>query len=366
MASPWVALVGLGGATVGYGVSEAVQAVRRRRRRTRRSKSIEQLNAQLHAMGIASELDVLTAGPFLKREEPQEVPTGSEISETRDVVVRLGKSRPASPWLRGIIERNRERWLAAGYYDGQVAGVTAIQFPRSPDEEVPSVVLDTRPVGYFEFLGTNANLKLRHDLSPSDQSYLQGRQENPLEPVYEFANPLSVEVLLICDRRQKFVLQRRSGKTSLRQGTLFPSVAENVSIKQDSTASGELDVLNTVRRGMREELGVDPTLVDRVYATALCFDHEIWDYKFTFVAFTELDESSIRTGFQAGLAKDRYESAELLFFDFPLKDFRSSFSREPWGPEAGMAYIRAIAEEYSWKKALSTVGAAPTSIATSK
>ena len=236
-----------------------------------------------------------------------------------------------------------------GFYNGTIFGVSKINFDRIGEEETPRITIYGSPVTYFHFLVTNANVELRNDLSEDEKAWLANKTygSEPQFPIPGFANPLSVEVLLLCDGGKRAVLTRRSGRTVFRGGRVGASVMETVSpvLSEGASGTGEIDIFEVIKRGIKEELGVDRDEIqeDSIRITSLAFDDEVYDYKFTAVATSLLSETELRQRFSIGISKDRYENSELLFFDFPLTVDEIENSAERFSPEAVAVLIMAQA-----------------------
>jgi hypothetical protein len=254
------------------------------------------------------------------------------------------------------VEKYSERWKSKGFYESaEIAGVTEISYPRAGERESEALHLVVRPFRYFAFLATNANVKLRNDLEEEDREWLLRQTENydPNEPIPAFVNPLSVDVLLLCDEERKFVLTRRSGHTVYRGGLIGPSAAETVSTSLDQR-DGEIDLVNAVRRALNEEIGIQAEYLEEVYFTDLLFDKRVFDYKLSCVATTNLTAEQIEALYRSGFAKDKYETTDILFPRFPCEVSRNEVLAN-WTPEAAAAYTKAVIDRRGWKKLSSLV-----------
>jgi ADP-ribose pyrophosphatase YjhB (NUDIX family) len=109
-----------------------------------------------------------------------------------------------------------------------------------------------------------------------------------------------------------------------------------------------------VRRALNEEIGIQAEHLEEVYFTDLLFDKEVFDYKLSCVATTNLTAEQIEALYRSGFAKDKYETTEILFPRFPCEVSRREVL-EKWTPEAAAAYAKAVIDRRSWKKLLSLV-----------
>ena len=302
------------------------------------------------------ELSKLNLHPSLESLAPGRYFTEDSPISSRNLVVHLERRKPLPERVEQMVKKYSELWKSKGFYESvEIAGVTEINYPRTGEQETEALRLVVKPFRYFAFLATNANVKLRNDLDEEDREWLLRQIEDcdPNEPIPAFVNPLSVEIILLCDGGRKFVLTRRSGHTVYRGGLIGPSAAETVSATLDRR-DGEIDLVNAVRRALSEEIGIQAEHLEEVYFTDLMFDKEVFDYKFTCVATTNLTAEQIEALYRNGLAKDKYETAGILFQRFPCEVSRSEVL-EKWMPEAAATYAKAVVDRLGWKKLLSLV-----------
>ncbi|MGC8618745.1 MAG: hypothetical protein ACP5UZ_08455 [Thermoplasmata archaeon] len=271
------------------------------------------------------------------------------------ISVRLLGEKHPNAYIEGIISRHRGVWeKEIGAYNNEIYGVAKVDSYRITEKEEPFIVIEGYSVKYYEFLATNANVKIRNDLDQEEKEWLNSRIQNfdPYFPVQEFANPLSVEVLLLCENRRKAVLPVRSGKTVFRGDKLGASVMETVSplLEVNDKINKEIDVYEVIKRGVKEELGISSEEIKGIFVTSLAFDEEVLDYKFTAVVDSILSQEEVQRRFDLGLASDRWENKILKFFKFPPDATDISEIRKNASPEAMAAVIMAEAYLYGWKR----------------
>jgi hypothetical protein len=304
----------------------------------------------------SQELSRLNLYPSLESLAPGKYFTEDSPVSSRNLVVSLERKKLLPGRVEQMVEKYSERWKSKGFYESaEIAGVTEISYPRAGERESEALHLVVRPFRYFAFLATNANVKLRNDLEEEDREWLLRQTENydPNEPIPAFVNPLSVDVLLLCDEERKFVLTRRSGHTVYRGGLIGPSAAETVSTSLDQR-DGEIDLVNAVRRALNEEIGIQAEYLEEVYFTDLLFDKRVFDYKLSCVATTNLTAEQIEALYRSGFAKDKYETTDILFPRFPCEVSRNEVLAN-WTPEAAAAYTKAVIDRRGWKKLSSLV-----------
>ena len=278
-----------------------------------------------------------------------------KLSEKGSFSIRLDETQTASERVSEIIAKYSEKWSEElGYYNNYIFGATHIDSYRLGEKEEIFISIRGRRAGYFEFLATNANVTLRKDLDKNDDAWIRSKILNydPFYPISEFANPLSVEVLLLCENETKAVMSTRSEKTVFRGGKVGPSVMETVSpaLEEKTILKTEINIFGVIRRGLKEELGIDSDEIEQVYLTSLAFDSEVLDYKFTAVAVTHLTQKEIENRFNLGFPKDRWENKKINFIDYPPKILDVEKIKNDWLPEAIAAMIMAMAESEGWKK----------------
>ncbi|MGC8695969.1 MAG: hypothetical protein ACP5UD_06165 [Conexivisphaera sp.] len=277
-------------------------------------------------------------------------------------ILQAGKLGPASVHIHiagykkvpkevhNIIEAHTQQFKEQGFSNNRILSVGKILFIRKGKDEKVNIDILGYLSSYYHFLATNANIKLRNDLTEDEKKWVISRipdQEHfdPNIPVDEFANPLSVEVLLLCEAGKKAVLTRRSRLTVFRGDMIGPSVMETVSpeLMEGSPEKGEIDVFRTIKRGIEEELGIKEHELKHIYITSLDFDKEVFDYKFTAIATTYLSEAEIKRRYELAVPKDKYENTELLFLNFPVSKREIGKLYGKLSPEA-VACIHVAAE----------------------
>ena len=275
--------------------------------------------------------------------------------DSNSISVRLLGEKGPNDYVNKIVSKHSENWASQiGAYNNYIYGVSEVNYPRKGEFEEMEIQLKGYLVKYYEFLATNANIKMRSDLNPDEQAWIKSKTENsdPSEPIKEFANPLSVEVILLCNDGTRAVLPTRSSKTVFRGDKLGASVMETVSpiLETKDNIEREIDVFEVIKRGLKEELGINPSDLREIYVTSLAFDSEVFDYKFTVVADSKLVEGEVNARFELGLASDRWENRKLNFVKFPLDKNELSDIKKNASPEAMVSIIMAEAERFGWKK----------------
>jgi hypothetical protein len=316
--------------------------VKNRAIKKRRLERIKEANKELSKLDLCPTFVSLAPGRYV---------TEDSLDSLRNLVIKVEKKKHLHKRVEQIIEKYSDLWKNNGFYEAtEIVGVTEIRHPRIGEYETEALHLVTSPFRYFAFLATNANVKLRNDLDEKDKAWLleQTKDYNPSEPIPTFVNPLSVSVLLLCENRRKFVLTRRSKKTVYRGELIAPSASETVSMLDKKKNNDEIDLVNTVKRALNEELGIQAEHLEDVHFTDLLFDKEAFDYKFTCVVETNLTAEGIKALY-SNITRDRFETIDIIFKEFPCEISRNEIMTN-WVPEAIATYVKAVIDIYSFNK----------------
>jgi hypothetical protein len=247
-------------------------------------------NQELSRLNLYPSLESMAPGKYFTEDSP--------IS-SRNLMVYLERRKLLRKRVEQMVKYS-ERWKSKGFYESaEIAGVTEISYPRTGERESEALHLVVRSFRYFAFLATNANVKLRNDLEEEDREWLLRQTENydPNEPIPAFVNPLSVDVLLLSDEERKFVLTRRSGHTVYRGGLIGLSAAETVSTSLDQR-DGEIDLVNTVRRALNEEIGIQAEHLEESSYIVIQANFERGNYQNVLVLADERVFSFSQVGFR--------------------------------------------------------------------
>ncbi len=279
-----------------------------------------------------------------------------------DITAVIKRGWETFPGVVKIVKTHEAQWKAEVLWDGDYLGVAQINSPRHGAEEIPEIAFTLKQRKFFEYLATNAQVCLRNDLNESEREWLEsekgGYSQNT--PNIVFVNPLSVEVLLLCKsktKETKVVLGVRSSKTAFRPGMLQPSASEAVSMVDCTGGGDECDVWNACYRGLEEELGLPRQHIVKLRLTSLIFDKQEYDYELTAVAYTDLDEDSIKQNWlNVHPGKDKVENDHLEFRPFPIEHLGKDEIRR-WTHQAFVAYLMALYQEFGFEMAIEKVKA---------
>ncbi|NJE75384.1 hypothetical protein [Thermococcus sp. ES12] len=246
-----------------------------------------------------------------------------------------------------LIDKYAHIWEEQGFYDEfRIGSVREIILTRRGSSEDPFVILKLQPTGYFHFLATNANLNLRKDFYEKDRVILQTRAKqlkDPFNPIRDFANPLSVNTIVLCDKGTKTIIVKRSSRTCFRDGLWYPSAAETFSIPHDTSEDGRPSIFSTIKRGVHEEIGIIQEDITDYYISGLFFDWEVYDYKFSAIVDTALSCEDI-IGRWKLLAKDsKYEGISVNIVPFEVKTLLNA---QGWAPELRASFIMGLVSKY--------------------
>ncbi len=321
-------------------LSELLHVLQRWRKHYQYRTQAHELNEKLSRLKALEPFPkVVQKGPF------------NRFPEEGEIIAKVVSSREKPlKKIEEIIRKYGPKWEAEGLTNGEVFGVVGIRLPREKISEAPRVLLELKPFGYYEFLATLANLKLRQDLTEAERNWVAEQVKpftTPLRPLPNMPHNLSVEVLLLYNNKNKMVLMKRSSKTAYRHDLIAPSASEGVTPEKDAKGI-YVDLVEVCKRALEEEQGMQREGLEDVYLTSVILDPDYFAYEVTAVATTELDEEAIRENFQIGRARDKYESDVQMFYDFPLPHSDLKSLLDSMSHQAKAAYVMAMADLHGW------------------
>lgn len=214
-------------------------------------------------------------------------------------------------------------------WNGDTVHVTQFSCTRSGVNEDLRLVLSTQKAQYYQFMATAGildaadragNLESVRKRFESLRSMKNWRDE---KPPHDIVNGLPVNLLVLTSDNQ-LVFSRRSTKLAIAGGVISCAINENVHHDEDlirsGTRKGELDLGNTIARGLSEELGCMPASLDGETLTKLlAFAVQQRTGAYSILGYIKLPITmrSLNTLFARG-AKDRMETSELLSVPFTV------------------------------------------------
>ncbi|MFC9729017.1 hypothetical protein ACFWGM_00730 [Streptomyces roseolus] len=250
-----------------------------------------------------------------------------------------------APW-RAEIEAEEARAAAAGerqpVWNGERYAVESVEVTRTPLDEAPVVHLRLRPTDYYTFLAAQ-----QLDRRLPDGSTPRGRWLDP-------DAPLSAPAFLQCSfgvniavvtADDLLVVSRRGDRVRTAPGLWNSSVNEGLARNIDSSGRHAPDLHAVARRGMREELALEPgeyTLT--LLAFVLDVESRMWSAHFT-ARLTGLTGEELRARTSRGVA-DRWEHTAMEYVPFRTADvvrhLLSPERRHRWAPLAPALFHLAL------------------------
>ncbi len=211
-------------------------------------------------------------------------------------------------------------WESVNFQNNQQIGIIEIDPHRLTDNvtEGQSHVLKIKAhiIDYFDFLSTNRILKFGDD---KDKEIIKRFIDEPIYPIKEFANPLSVGLTLFCERGKCLVLTKRSNLHSSgggwESGLYFNAVGETIApidICECVLGHHKISVQLAAKRGLQEEIGINMS-TNNIIIHSFIRDKRILDYKFFGYVISELNREDIELFWNR--APDKSESLKLVFYD---------------------------------------------------
>jgi ADP-ribose pyrophosphatase YjhB (NUDIX family) len=226
------------------------RARRERERARRRRRDVDYAGRPFELDGVDFGLQVLFG-------------TLGRVTRPHDVRATLLGTRWTAPArLRRAAAVFAERH---GFHDGLVARLHTLDVETYADgagAEHHRLRLGIMPTGYFDLLATNVALG---PFTPATAPLLRGRgglAETRL------SNMIGLDLTLVTRDGRVPVFRRASGMAAL-QRCWQTSSGETMQLRVDVDTDGDPDVFETARRGLREELGVPPELIEQIGITAI-------------------------------------------------------------------------------------------------
>ncbi|MGW0120503.1 hypothetical protein [Streptomyces sp. NPDC003327] len=221
---------------------------------------------------------------------------------------------------RAEIEAEEARAAETGdrapVWNGPRYAVEAVEVSRTALDERSEVHLRLRPTDYFTFLAAQ-----QLDRRFTDGTTPRGRYLDPSDPL---AAPAFLQCsfganVAVVTADDLLVVTRRSDRVRVGAGFWNSSVNEGLSRHIDSAGRNAPDLHALARRGMREELALEPheyTL--ELLAFVLDVDRRQWAAQF-YARLNELTGDGLRERMSRGVA-DRWEHQAIEYVPFRTAD----------------------------------------------
>lgn len=217
-------------------------------------------------------------------------------------------------WRAEIAEES-ERLRAEGrtpLWNGPRYAVESVDISRSALEESPEVHLRLRPTDYYTFLAAQQLDRRLPDGTTPRSRYLD--PEKPLQAPDFLQCSFAVNVAVVT-ADDMLVVSRRSDRVRMAPGVWNSSVNEGLSRHIDSSGRSAPDLHAVARRGMREELALEPheyTL--ELLAFVLDIHKRHWSGHFH-ARLKDLKSSDLQERMSRGVA-DRWEHETIEYVPF--------------------------------------------------
>ncbi|MFJ8630780.1 hypothetical protein [Streptomyces sp. NPDC093568] len=224
-----------------------------------------------------------------------------------------------APW-RAEIQEAEERAETSGTrvrtWNGPRYAVEGLEISRTELEEHPEVRLRLRPTDYFTFLAAQQLDRRLPDGTTPRGRYLD--PDRPLEAPAFLQCSFGVNVAVVTTDHL-LVVSRRADAVRSGPGLWGSSVNEGLSRHIDSAGRNAPDLHEVARRGMREELSLEPheyTLT--LLAFVLDVERRQWSAHFA-AHLTGLTGDTLRSRISHGVA-DRWEHQSIEYVPFRPAD----------------------------------------------
>ncbi|WP_250030266.1 hypothetical protein [Paractinoplanes maris] len=257
---------------------------------------------------------------------------GEQVIDEQRVSVRIEPRFVEVPdevaaWAHEI-GKEQDRLEAEGrqrFWNGKNYAVKGLTISRTIDEERPEICLQLQESDYFTFLATKD-----HERHLSDGSTLRGKYigDRDYEDVPPFMSSSFGTNVALISADDQLIVARRSNHVGSRPGVWNSSANEAMSRDLDPDGRNPPDIYRVMRRGIREELGVD----EREYLLellAISLDTDMHQWGALFVGtLRSMKGSEVIAKRSRGVA-DKFENTELKLIPFdPDSVFR--FIGEEW------------------------------------
>lgn len=253
------------------------------------------------------------------------------------------------PW-RNEIAAESERLREEGstpLWNGPRYAVESFDISRTALEEHPEVHLRLRPTDYYTFLAAQQLDRRLPDGSTPRARYLD--PEEPLEAPAFLQCSFGVNIAVVT-ADDMLVVSQRSNRVRMAAGVWNSSVNEGLSRHIDSSGRSAPDLHAVARRGMREELALEPHEYSlELLAFVLDVDRRQWSAHF-FARLKEMRSEDLQARVSRGVA-DRWEHQTIDYVPFrpaPVIRYLLRSDRvHRWAPLAPALFHLALVHAYS-------------------
>ncbi len=227
-------------------------------------------------------------------------------------------------------------------WNGPRYAVEAFGISRSALDEHPEVHLRLRPTDYYTFLAAQQLDRRLADGGTPRSRYLD--PDRPLEAPAFLQCSFAVNVAVVT-ADDMLVVSQRSERVRMAPGVWNSSVNEGLSRHIDSSGRNAPDLYAVARRGMREELSLEPSEYSlALLAFVLDVDRRHWSAHF-YARLKTLTREGVQVRMSRGVA-DRWEHQTTEFVPFRPADVTRYLLRADrihrWAPLAPALFHLAL------------------------
>ncbi|GGX78896.1 hypothetical protein [Streptomyces fructofermentans] len=252
-------------------------------------------------------------------------------------------------WRAEIAEQS-EHLRAEGrapLWNGPRYAVESLDVSRTALDEQPEVRLRLRPTDYYTFLAAQQLDRRLPDGSSPRSRYLD--PDDPLKAPAFLQCSFAVNVAVVT-ADDMLVVSRRSNQVRMAPGVWNSSVNEGMSRHIDSSGRSAPDLHAVARRGMREELSLEPhEYALELLAFVLDVDKRHWSAHY-YARLKDLTREDLRTRMSRGVA-DRWEHQTIDYVPFRpaavVKYLLRPDRRHRWAPLAPALFHLALVHVFS-------------------
>lgn len=216
---------------------------------------------------------------------------------------------------RAEIEEESARLQAEGrapLWNGPRYAVERVDISRTGLDEQPEIHLRLRPTDYYTFLAAQQLDRRLSDGTTPRSHYLD--PENPLSAPAFLQCSFAVNIAVVT-ADDMLIVSRRSDRVRMAPGVWNSSVNEGMSRYIDSSGRNAPDLYAVARRGMREELAIEPhEFTLDMLAFVLDIEKRHWSAHF-YARLKEVSCAGLQERMSRGVA-DRWEHQTMDFVPF--------------------------------------------------
>lgn len=250
-------------------------------------------------------------------------------------------------WRREI-EKEQEARRERGddfFWNGRGYAIEKIAISRDAHTEAPAVSIRLRLSDYYSFLAAQQLDRPLADGGTPQTRYID--PYGPLDVPAFMSSSLGTNIAVVTADGQ-MIFSRRSGTVGSHPGYWNSSANEGLSRDIDSSARGAPNLYNVARRGLREELALEPQEY-RLAMLALTVDIKNQRGALFIARLTSLDGDGFAARRSRGVA-DKFEHVEHRLVPFQTKAMihfmYAGERRALWAPTPPALYYLALVNEY--------------------